>query len=226
MMVVAWRFGRARRRFKLSYKRGFRVAVLSRIVAVFGTAMALLIMASGISSADYSGQTYGTAVQQINSWGGKAVIASVVGDQLAIDDCIVTSSKNPKSNGGGTIQLHLNCNAALAIPGSPGNSAASPEGKAAKETIATAQWCALPAQVGTQNCDDWCSYRTAVCKQAAADAEQAVRMAAIKDKKTAEWCALPAQVGTQNCADWCSTRAELCEEGAKVVTAKAEQPAE
>jgi hypothetical protein len=63
-----------------------------------------------------------------------------VGDQLPTTQCRVTGSRTANtldsggfSSGGGRILLDLNCNAELASPGNPGNSAASPEGRQAQE---------------------------------------------------------------------------------------------
>lgn len=122
-----------------------------------------------------SGQTYGKAVEQIKSWGATPVIATVVGDQLATDDCVVTNSakaSNLDSSGrsrGSQILLNLNCNAVLAGPGKPGNSAATPEGQAAladanKINGATAYdlksgvvpWCGQ-SEANTSKCEEICS---------------------------------------------------------------------
>jgi hypothetical protein len=206
------------------------MTAIIRIVAVIGTALALVATASGLSAADYSGQTYGQASQQITNSGSKPIIASVVGDQLATNDCIVTSAaraSNLDSSGrsrGSEILLHLNCNALVASPGVPGNSAASAAGKAAKADITTADWCAEPAQAGNSNCAIWCSSRTAMCEKATAAAAEAQRLTEIKEEKTAEWCALPAQVGNSNCAIFCAPRVEVCETAAaKVVEAAREE---
>ena len=112
--------------------------------AVGATAVSMVFLGSGIAAADdYSGQTYADASKAISDAGKKAVIASRVGDTLADDDCIVSHSQSapwikgdnfsPVSD---TVLVYLNCNATVATAKDPGNSAASPEGRAA---IAAAQ---------------------------------------------------------------------------------------
>jgi hypothetical protein len=113
-------------------------------VAVGATAVSMVFFGSGIAAADgYSGQTYADASKAISDAGKKAVIASRVGDTLADDDCIVTHSQSApwiKGNDfapvSDTVLVYLNCNATVATAKDPGNSAASPEGRAA---IAAAQ---------------------------------------------------------------------------------------
>jgi hypothetical protein len=109
------------------------------ITAVGATAVSMAFFGSGVAAADdYSGQTYGDASKAISDAGKKAVIASRAGDTLTDDDCIVTHSQSapwikgddfaPVSD---TVLVYLNCNATVATAKDPGNSAASPEGKAA-----------------------------------------------------------------------------------------------
>lgn len=117
---------------------------MNRAVAVvcsFTATLAAVAFSAGVAGAsgpDLSGQTYGKAAEQLKGWGLTPVIASVVGDQLPTDDCIVTSStraSNLDSSGrsrGPQTLLQLNCNQQLAEPGKPGNSAASPAGRQMK----------------------------------------------------------------------------------------------
>ena len=99
----------------------------------------LVLLFPGVAAADdYSGQTYGDASKAISDAGKKAVIASRAGDTLTDDDCIVTHSQSaPWIKGDDfapvtdTVLVYLNCNATVATAKDPGNSAASPEGKAA-----------------------------------------------------------------------------------------------
>ena len=112
--------------------------------AVGATAVSMVFFGSGIAAADdYSGQTYADASKAISDAGKKAVIASRVGDTLANDDCIVTHSQSAPWIKGDDfaavtdkVLVYLNCNATVATAKDPGNSAASPEGRAA---IAAAQ---------------------------------------------------------------------------------------
>ena len=111
------------------------------ITAVGATAVSMAFFGSGVAAADdYSGQTYGDASKAISDAGKKAVIASRAGDTLTDDNCIVTHSQSePWIKGDDfapvtdTVLVYLNCNATVATAKDPGNSAASPEGKAAMQ---------------------------------------------------------------------------------------------
>ena len=124
------------------------------ITAVGATAVSMAVLGTGIAAADdYSGQTYSDASQAISDAGKTAVIASRAGDTLADDDCIVTHSQSaPWIKGDDfapvtdTVLVYLNCNAPVATAKDPGNSAASPEGRAA---IAKAQEQQQEAQSGS-----------------------------------------------------------------------------
>jgi len=112
--------------------------------AVGATAVSMAFFGKGIAAADdYAGQTYGDASSAISDAGKKAVIASRAGDTLPDAKCIVTHSQQaPWIKGDDfapvtdTVLVYLNCNATVATAKDPGNSAASPEGRAA---IAAAQ---------------------------------------------------------------------------------------
>ena len=114
------------------------------ITAVGATAVSMAFFGTGIAAADdYAGQKYSDASSAISDAGKKAVIASRAVDTLSDDDCIVTHSQSapwikgddfsPVSD---TVLVYLNCNATVATAKDPGNSAGSPEGRAA---IAAAQ---------------------------------------------------------------------------------------
>lgn len=102
------------------------------MIAVFG---------SGVASAvdEYKGQTYNDAAGAISKAGSTPIIATKVGSFLPLGQCVVTGSHNADfldssgKNGGGKVLLNLNCNYTFALPGVPGNSLASPEGKAAHD---------------------------------------------------------------------------------------------
>ena len=108
--------------------------------AVALSAASITVFGAGVANADdYSGKSYSDASSAISSAGKKAVIASSSGNQLSQADCIVTRSQSaPWLKGDNfspvtdTVLLFLNCNAKLAAPGVPGNSLASPEGRAEK----------------------------------------------------------------------------------------------
>ncbi|MGY4709490.1 hypothetical protein ACXDF8_08055 [Mycolicibacterium sp. CBM1] len=140
------------RRAQITVSAFAAVAVVS---GTFGTAIA------NAKGPNLSGQTYASAAARIQSWGSKAVISSVMGGQLAIDDCIVTgSNKATFLNASGrkqdsAILLDLNCAAPLAGPGKPGNSAASPQGRKVKKELKSLAWY----NKDPQHCDSsmtWC----------------------------------------------------------------------
>jgi hypothetical protein len=117
------------------------VSLVVRILgAVVAAILAVAMFASGIASADLTGQTYDDAAAWISGHKGKPVVGAVSGDQLETGDCIVTSwhksifldasGDNGRKN---DYVLSLNCNNHVASPGNPGNSVMSPEGIAAKK---------------------------------------------------------------------------------------------
>jgi hypothetical protein len=107
---------------------------------------ALAISGSGVASAatDVTGQKYSDAQSSLSSAGFKPVVESTVGDQKAWPDCIVTRAQKrtvqPPENSSGSptneMLVSLNCDAGVASATTPGNSAASPEGKAAAAAAA------------------------------------------------------------------------------------------
>jgi hypothetical protein len=113
------------------------------IGSVGTAAAAMALLGTGIAAADdYAGQTYADASSAASDAGQTVLIASRVGDRLAQDDCIVTSSQAaPFIHGDDfahvtdTVQFNLNCEGAYASATSPGASLASPEGQAAKSTV-------------------------------------------------------------------------------------------
>jgi hypothetical protein len=108
---------------------------------------ALAISGCGVASAsttDVTGQKYSDAQGALSSAGFKPVVESTVGDQKAWPDCIVTRTQKrtvqppADSSGSATSEMlvSLNCDAGVASATTPGNSAASPEGKAAAAAAA------------------------------------------------------------------------------------------
>jgi hypothetical protein len=149
---------------------GAWMSTFVRVVAVVGTAFAMLTTAGGVAAADsLAGQTYEKAAASVSGRGATPVVATVTGDRLAINDCIVVASrKSIFTDIGGSqrkaaVLMNLNCNEGVATPGSPGNSVASPEGRAAKKLIQTAANCSLPAQAENANCAKWCSEHDGMC---------------------------------------------------------------
>ena len=107
--------------------------------AIGGAAALLALFGAGSASAvnEYAGQTYADAASSISGW-GTPVVATRVGSFLPTDQCMVSGSRDASfldgsgQSRGGIVLLDLNCNAATAASGHPGNSTASPEGAAAK----------------------------------------------------------------------------------------------
>ena len=116
---------------------------MKMLTVLFGAAAgvaATMSVGAGIASAapDVVGQTYFDAKQTIQATGSQAVVATRIGGRADDDKCIVTNAwvrtsvtqvyEKPKYD---AVLVALNCTAAVASPGSPGNSAASPEGRQA-----------------------------------------------------------------------------------------------
>jgi hypothetical protein len=148
-------------------------SLVVRIVGAVGAAiLSVAMLGSGVASADaLTGKTYDEASGMISGWHGEPVIGTVSGDQLATDDCIVTSwqksmflnssGDNSRSN---EYVLHLNCNNRLASPGHPGNSLATPQGAAAKkDQRAAANINKNPAYC--EQSDDIAQWCETVCKR-------------------------------------------------------------
>jgi hypothetical protein len=101
----------------------------------------LAISGSGVAAAatDVTGQKYSDAQSSLSSAGEKPIVETVVGDQKSWPDCVVTRAQKrtvePPANSSGSatneMLISLNCNAEVATATAPGNSAGSPEGRAA-----------------------------------------------------------------------------------------------
>jgi hypothetical protein len=83
------------------------------------------------------GLPYSDARAMISQDGGTPIVATRTGGVAAEDDCLVTNAWDAPfvrngSAASGEVMVALNCNGGLATAGSPGNSAASPEGRQAK----------------------------------------------------------------------------------------------
>jgi hypothetical protein len=111
---------------------------------------ALGLAGSGVAVADsgpdVTGQKYSDAQSALSGAGLTPVVETTVGDQKAWPDCVVTRAQKrtvqppPDSSGSATTQMlvSLNCEAPIASATAPGNSAASPEGRAAVAAAASA----------------------------------------------------------------------------------------
>ena len=118
---------------------------ISSVAGAFAVTAGLsMIFGQGIAAADdYAGQKYSDVTSKLSDASLKGVIATRTGDVTDDSDCIVTSSeKAPWIKGDSfapvtdTVLLNLNCYATVASATQAGNSAGSPEGRAA---IAAAQ---------------------------------------------------------------------------------------
>jgi hypothetical protein len=129
------------------------VKYLTYVLGVSATAAAgaaLALAGSGVAVAttapNVTGEKYSDAQTAITGAGFTAVVHSTVGDQVPWPQCIVTRTQQrnvappPNSSGAAVTQLlvELNCNAGVASATQPGNSAASPAGKAAAAAAAAA----------------------------------------------------------------------------------------
>jgi hypothetical protein len=109
---------------------------------------ALGLAGSGVAAAatDVTGQKYSDAQSALNSAGFKPVVSTIMGDQKSLSDCVVTRTQQrtvqPPANSSGSatkeMLVSLNCEASVASATQAGNSAASPEGKAAIAAAASA----------------------------------------------------------------------------------------
>jgi hypothetical protein len=109
--------------------------------AVGAAAVSVTMLGTGVASADgLTGKTYGEAAATISGWKGTPVIATVSGDQVDKDSCIVTSwhssiflDSSGENNRTKNYLLNLNCNNRIASPGHPGNSMMAPDAALAKK---------------------------------------------------------------------------------------------
>jgi hypothetical protein len=121
-----------------------KLIVLGAGVAA-AAAASMALIGTGVAGAapDTTGQTFSAASAALSAAGLRAVASTVVGDQKAQSDCIVTRQRTISTplngshpSGTGSVLLSLNCYATAASAGSPGYSAASPEGRAAAAAAA------------------------------------------------------------------------------------------
>ena len=142
------RAGRAERPLIFGAKSATNQTVMC---IAFGAAIAALAIAgTGVAQAASSpsvvGQKYSDARSALSGAGFTVVVSSTVGDQTAWPDCIVTRQQDqsvpPPENTGASASnqtlVSLNCDAQVASAKSPGNSLASPEGRAAAASAAAA----------------------------------------------------------------------------------------
>jgi hypothetical protein len=139
------------------------VGAITVLMAAFGT---------GIAGADdaFAGKTYADSAAALDKSGLEAVIVTRVGSVLPDDQCVVTRSQLRQTKGKPpAILMYLNCNAGVAAGGAPGNSAASPEGRAAQNAQATADFinanpeaCAA-SEKAAADCKAFCDAHATLC---------------------------------------------------------------
>jgi hypothetical protein len=110
-------------------------------------------VAQAASSPNVVGQKYSDARGTLSGAGFAIVVSTTVGDQVTWPDCIVTHQEDrsvaPPENTAASptnqTLLSLNCDAQVASATAPGNSQASPEGRAAAASAAASAASATPA---------------------------------------------------------------------------------
>ncbi|MFM9033908.1 MAG: hypothetical protein ACKOQ4_06420 [Mycobacterium sp.] len=139
------------------------VAVRRTVTVVVGSAAVLaIVVGSGVAGAvdEFKGQTYEQAVGVIGK--GRAVVASRIGEYLPTEQCIVSGSRTDMTSG--KVYLNLNCNAASALDGRPGNSVMTPEGKQVQQMRETAKNLSDDFAAATaQDTPSYCEQNTAAC---------------------------------------------------------------
>ncbi|MCT7657653.1 hypothetical protein [Mycobacterium deserti] len=118
--------------------------MIGSAVVVASTAGAVLTLGVATAGAvpDVVDRPYSDAKAMIQDAGGTPVIATRIGGGADEGDCLVANaweagypnlSSRGRIIGNNEVLVALNCNGELAGPGSPGNSALSPAGRAAKQ---------------------------------------------------------------------------------------------
>jgi hypothetical protein len=131
-------------------------------------AVSLALASAGVASGAPSvvGMTFEKAQEAVENAGSTAEVSTTIGTVLPQSDCIVVSQVvRAEMNFGreytpAKVLVSLNCNDTLASAGKPGNSAASPEGRAAKEQQAALAWRKTPdgqawCEQAQQHHPDW-----------------------------------------------------------------------
>ncbi len=113
----------------------FKAALGGLTIACAGT-----FFSGGVASAQdlLVGKTYGEAAQAIQSWGGKVILSTVVGDQVDMKKCLVSAWRKDKKTG--KFYLSLYCDEKVATAKDAGASAASPSGREEKAHDEKVAW--------------------------------------------------------------------------------------
>lgn len=104
------------------------------------TASAVSLAGGGVATAVDAlvGQTYADATAQIKKWKAHPVLATVVGDVIDMNKCVVTSWR--KDTKAAKIYLSLYCDASFASANGAGRSLGSEEGRSAKHHDEEVKW--------------------------------------------------------------------------------------
>ncbi len=116
-----------------------KIISIGYLSAMSVAAASAVLLGSGTASAAPSvvGMKYSDAQEKIENAGGKAVVASRVGDKLDLGDCIVTNIWDSSflridQADSSEMSVALNCAGEYATAKNPGASVADPLGRAAK----------------------------------------------------------------------------------------------
>jgi hypothetical protein len=134
---------------------GHAFSVEAGATLIFGVGVVTMVVAAPLtenfvaqasSGPQVVGQKYSDASTALSGAGFTAVVSTTVGDQLSWPNCVVTQQQvrtipaQENTGGSATNQMlvSLDCDAAVASATSPGNSLASPAGRAAAASAAAA----------------------------------------------------------------------------------------
>lgn len=138
--------------------------MVKRILSATAAALSLLsgtLVGAGVADANTPsvvGKTYGKASEMLSGWHLAYQVATTLGTELPRNDCTVVSQRLRSASHFGsvttpaTLLLSLDCTAAVASATQAGNSAASPEGRAAKLEQFVEWW-----RTNSPDGQKWCS---------------------------------------------------------------------
>ena len=142
---------------------------VSRVMALIAIGISMSLATGGaMAHADggYVGKSYADASAEAAKKGTALIVATVAGDVLPMNECVVTAAHRAKYVRGDNFEheqgfrVALNCYAKVASNGDPGASAASPEGKNAKRDLKSVKWVNT-----TDDGAKWCSENLPQCQR-------------------------------------------------------------
>ena len=115
------------------------MVITRRVLGAAPLALACVAVAPATAHAspDVVGMTLAEASSTLRSAGYTPLVTNTFGGSTGRSDCIVGRQQDRMTSNSAETLLTLNCNAPLAGPGLPGNSAASPAGRAAAAAAVT-----------------------------------------------------------------------------------------